>query len=297
MSSPISNFPNGITSFGIPIIGGGSIPISLNANYYFVDGKHGSDSYDGLSATNAFATIGQANTACRARVNWANTRWAVNDVIVIAPGVYTENLTTMSHGCVYYGLGWDNRDGQFGVKFKPASGAPVDVGSLINSAFFNIGFETAETDASDRVFDSTITNNCLFQNCWFSGPAETATAVGFYASDCTRTKFINCEFTCLDVGMDIVYVDAGDGFNHCLIDGCNFMQIDTAGIRVSANLVGPSSIVTRSNFLGAGQTLGIAVDDNAGGILDVTWCAAESTSGYTNCRSVNASYNNGALVT
>lgn len=297
MSSSVTNLSNGISSFGIPLIGSGQIPVTIGANYYFVDGKNGNNSYSGLTSDQAFLTIAQAVSVINAKINWSHTRWATCDVIVIAPGVYAENLTSLPYGGILYGLGWDTRDAQFGVKIKPASGVPVDIDSAINSAFLNIGFETAETGASARVFDATTINNCLFNNCWFSGPAESYTAVGIYASDCTRTKWINCEFTCGDVGMDIVYVDGGDGFNHCLIKDSRFHQIDTAGIRVSANLVGPSTLITRCDFHGAGTTMGIAVDDNAGGILDVSWCSAESTSGYTNCRSVNASYNNGTLIT
>lgn len=296
MLSNMTNFPNGITSLGIPVIGGGGIPVAPRlAKYYFVDKQNGSDSYTGESWDCPLATIAAAITKVNARISWSNTRWANRDIIVIAPGVYTENLTSLPYGAVMYGLGFDTRDGQNGVKIKPATGAPVDVAATINTEFWNIGFETAETDASDRVFDATIINNCHFFNCWFSGPAETATAVGVYASDCTRSKWIDCEFTCCDIGMDIEYADAGDGFNHCLIDRCHFMQCDTAGLKISTNLVGPSSIVRGSIFVGAGQTMAIGIDDNSA-ILDIIDCRITATDPIQGCRSSEGCYGNGELL-
>ena len=195
MIGNLTNFPGGITSYGVPVIGGGQIPAFLNGKYYFVDGTYGSDSYSGESPDAAFATIGQAITVVRARItNWARARWAQNDVIVIAPGSYDENLILGAHGVTFVGLGHDNRDAQCGVKIKPTTGSPFSVSGLINTAFYNIGFEAVSTS---KAFSALVCNNCLFVNCRFSGPAETVTcAAAFYTNDATCTKLINCDFTC-----------------------------------------------------------------------------------------------------
>jgi len=51
----LTNFPNGITSFGVPVIGGiGGIPFS--GNWYFVDPVNGADGNDG-SADYPLATL------------------------------------------------------------------------------------------------------------------------------------------------------------------------------------------------------------------------------------------------
>jgi hypothetical protein len=53
-----TNFPYGITSFGVPIVGMGQAPIiPTNGQYWFVDGTSGSDSFEGNSPDRAFATI------------------------------------------------------------------------------------------------------------------------------------------------------------------------------------------------------------------------------------------------
>lgn len=53
-----TNFPNGITSFGIPVMGSGMLPkLGGNAVAYFVDPVRGNDSNDGLTPETALDTI------------------------------------------------------------------------------------------------------------------------------------------------------------------------------------------------------------------------------------------------
>ena len=278
---------------GVPLLGG--VPTMVKCNYYFVDALYGNDAYDGRSPDQAKATIAAAVTLMNATISWSESPWADRHVLIIAPGTYAENLTSLPYGCTVYGLGHDLRDAQNGVKIKPATGAAVDVNAVINTAFYNIHFETAETDAGDRAFDAAICNNNLFYNCRFSGPAETATAVGFYTNDATGNKWIFCEFDCCDVGFDCAYADANDGFNHNWLFECRFTQCDTAGLRMSTNLVGPSSIVEKCILVGAGQTMAIGIDDNAG-ILDLVDCMITATDPIQGCRSANGCYGNGSLL-
>ena len=273
----------------------GTGPSGYEGEIYYVNMLGGSDDYDGLSPETPFATYAKAVTAT-AVGSWSTSPWADHNIIIVYPGVYAENITSMPHGNITIGLfgDFDLKDNQLGASIKPSSGSAVDAASIVNAAFFNMNFEGLTTYAA---FDAEIINNVLFQNCRFTGPVETSTAAaGIVTKDSVRMRCIESEFVCLDKGIDVNYADAGDSFSHALIKDCNFSQIDTAGIEISTNLVGPSSLVTRCNFHGGGVTMATAIDDNSA-ILDVTWCAAESTNGFDGCRSVNASYNNGALVT
>lgn len=54
----LTNFPNGLSSFGIPVTGG--IPPSIFGNYWFVDTERGSDGNTGKSTSKAFATMTKA---------------------------------------------------------------------------------------------------------------------------------------------------------------------------------------------------------------------------------------------
>lgn len=298
MLSNITNFPNGITSFGIPVFGSGEVPLMFGRgrmNRYFVDGATGSDSNSGDTPDNAYATIGKAITVSRAKVDWTLTPWANRDIIIIAPGVYTENHTTLAHGAIFLGLGWDNRDAQMGVKIMPASGYPINVGGIVNSAFINIGFESADASPACKM---AIANNCLFLGCRFSGAAETVTCVqAFLTNDATCSKWINCDFTCAARGFYAQYVDAGDGFNHCLIEHCRITQFTTAGIAMSTNLVGPSSIVTMCDIMEAGQTGVKGILDDSGILCESRNMIEVNGTAVSGVRCSNGSYGKGVLLT
>lgn len=88
--SDLTNFPNGVTSFGIPMVGTAPL-IPAGGAVYFVDGTLGSDGASGTSPTYALATIQKAIDKAVA-----------GDVIYVFPkdmgvdgdpGSYTENLT------------------------------------------------------------------------------------------------------------------------------------------------------------------------------------------------------------
>lgn len=72
----ITNFPYGLSSFGIPLVG--QRFSSPWATHYFVDGTAGSDGNNGKTPAKAFATIQKAVTASTG-----------GDVIYIRPKVYT----------------------------------------------------------------------------------------------------------------------------------------------------------------------------------------------------------------
>lgn len=73
-----TNFPKGITSMGVPIVGNGGFGIKTDSISYFVDGTQGSDSNNGESPEAAFSTIYKA-------IDTAN-KW---DVIYILPKDWT----------------------------------------------------------------------------------------------------------------------------------------------------------------------------------------------------------------
>jgi hypothetical protein len=63
----LTNFPNGITSYGVPVMGG-----NLPATYgkvWFVDYDNGSDNNNGESAEQAFKTVAVAYAAARTNKN------------------------------------------------------------------------------------------------------------------------------------------------------------------------------------------------------------------------------------
>ncbi len=63
----LTNFPNGISSFGIPVLGGTQMP--LTGTYFFVDPVNGSDGNKGLSPKKAFKTLLKAHNSAKAGNN------------------------------------------------------------------------------------------------------------------------------------------------------------------------------------------------------------------------------------
>lgn len=96
----LTNFPNGIASFGVPTIGSGQVP-TTTGNYYFVSSTTGSNGNLGVSATAPKATIAAAITSARANKG---------DVIVVLPG-HVESIssaaaiTVSKAGLYFVGLG------------------------------------------------------------------------------------------------------------------------------------------------------------------------------------------------
>jgi hypothetical protein len=261
---------------------------------FFVDGKDGSDNFDGLSMDQPKATVAAAVTAMNARIDWSETPWARADNLYIAPGVYAENLTALPYGCKIIGLGHDVRDAQAGVKIKPASGLPVSVTSCINSAFYNIGFESVDTSAA---FATVNCNNVLFEGCFFSGAAEATTAVyAFYASDVTKATFRDSWFCNADNGFYVNYVDGGDKLAYLLMEDCMITGCSATGIYVSTQLVGVHNVVRHNTIIGGGQTLAIGIDDNIA-CIDESFNCIEATTAVDGVRSSNGSYGNGVLLT
>lgn len=62
-AGPTSNFPNGITSWGVPVIDGAlARAAARGADVYWVDPRIGSDSFSGKSPSTPFATVTQAES-------------------------------------------------------------------------------------------------------------------------------------------------------------------------------------------------------------------------------------------
>ena len=296
----LSKYPNGI--FATPNIGGGQIPTffrndALGVKYYFVSKRGGAAGNSGESPEEALDTIAGAITKANARIGWSNSPWANNDVIVVAPGSYAENLTSLPYGATIVGLGdCFDADGENGVKIKPATGSPVDVNACINATFINIRFESADTS---RCFDAAICNNVQMYHCWFSGaPEATTSTAGIYVNDSVALTVRDCRFTYLDCGIDAVYADGGDSFTRALIDGNYFSYISEAGIRVSANLVAPASMICNNMIGQGGQTLAIGIDINITNTIEIfknCISATDGIEGDTTGVYVGGNYCNGVL--
>ena len=63
----LTNFPNGIASFGVPMTGG--VPFGPTSKTFFVSGAEGSDGNDGRTPRKALASVSKAHSLMRAGKN------------------------------------------------------------------------------------------------------------------------------------------------------------------------------------------------------------------------------------
>lgn len=90
----LTKFPNGISSYGLPVVGGAHI---TTGTIFFVDSNTGSNSYDGKDSTKPFSTITYALSKCTANKG---------DIIYAMPGhVESADVDVNKAGVSIIGLG------------------------------------------------------------------------------------------------------------------------------------------------------------------------------------------------
>jgi hypothetical protein len=186
----IQNFPNGIASFGVPVLGGVNIPVTTG-NYWFVDSAHGSDGNTGKTPKKAFKTYDYAIGKCTANHG---------DVIVLCPK-HAENISTASGitndvaGVTTVGLGY----GGLKPKFSFTAATATHVISAANNTFINVQWEANYLDVAIGL-DVSAVDGTTFESCWFTDAAS------------------NLNF--------IITIDLADGASNLTVRNCKFLGTD-----------------------------------------------------------------------
>lgn len=212
--------PNGITSFGIPIIGSGQIP-ATTGNYFFVDSGHSKANITNQGTIDfPMSTIDSAINLCTA---------SEGDVIVVAPGhaetiAGATSLVMDTAGVQIVGLG---------------------IGSLRPTLTYSatasiINVTAADCSISNIILVSEI-DNCV------TAIALSAAADGFQlrnvevrdnASDEEFLIFMTVATTCSDVIIDrLHYHGLGGGMTDCIVmaGSADRFQLINSFIRVDAS--------------------------------------------------------------
>lgn len=204
-----TNFPNGITSFGVPVMGSDRFS-SPWSTHYFVDGIDGSDGNTGKEPSKAFATIQQAVTASQ-----------YQDVIYIRPKTYT-----LGTGFARY-----TEDVVSTVGGSGGSG-----GTLTNALKSIIG---VTPNPANSEYGGVRWKHASATNLTIDSPAMHIENIGFFSEGATYgvllrndgasntqrgsdgTSFYNCVFK----GKGLYVLSGGDGVTlqncrfHCAYDG------------------------------------------------------------------------------
>jgi len=214
-----TNFPNGVTSFGIPVFGG--MPPTFG-DVYFVDYRNGSADNDGKTPTSAFKLLSEAYTACSSNNN---------DYVFIDGDqevVETEMITLSK-----------NRVHTFGCNGIPP-GAGYGAGARVG-----LGVTTAATDIA--TLKNTGVRN-TFTGVKFSNSNTLATNLYTVAEGGEYTRYNSCEFyksTLLTTDLTAEVLMNGDSSQFY---GCTFG--DLVNERGASGKERPNVLLTRELITG-----------------------------------------------
>jgi len=228
---------------------------------YYVDASHpdASDNNDGTDPNQPKATIQSAITASNATITWANTPpYEGQNWIIIAPGVYAENLTP-AYYCKMVGLGNCN-GGDVCVNVEPTTGSCI-AGTGLGLHLYNIRFTC---NSAAPVLDFGVFNSCIVENCMIVDGNPGLATVGIDMTGAGGSKILGCNITHTANPITIGIRSTGNFFD-CQIVGCKIAAV-TTGIDLSAGgLFGNSLIAHNYIYDGTGGLLATGIDDSTTG--------------------------------
>jgi len=254
---------------------------------YYVDGSSATadDTNDGTDPDRPKETIQAAITASNATIAWAVTPpyYGMNTIIV-APGVYAENLTP-AYYCRIIGLGLAT-GGDVCVNVEPASGSPL-AGTGLGLHLFNIRF-TCNT--AHPVLDFGTMNSTIVEQCMIVDGNPGLATVGIDTTGAGGSQILNCSITNTNNPITIGIRSTGNFFD-CKIEGCKIVAV-TTGIDLSgAALVGNTLICHNYISRGGQGALATGIHDAVGDTLVVdNWITATDAINHADATMVIANH-------
>lgn len=209
----LTNYPNGVTSFGVPLMGGSVGIPATTGTYFFVHSTTGNSGNTGKGPGQAVTTIDIAVGLCTANKG---------DVIIVMPGhnetiVSATSLVVDVAGISIIGLGVNQS--------RPVLDFDNNSGSI-------------EMDAA----------NCRLSNIVLRA-SVTAVAVGINV-DANDVTLDNLETTWEATGDDFAIIVDVDGFDRCTITDCKFFgELAVAGGVTSIRIDDSHNLVFQRNMM------------------------------------------------
>lgn len=223
----LTNFPNGVSSYGLPVIPGG-VPFGPTSKTYFVAPGTGSDGASGKEPRRAFATLSKALSVASADNN---------DVVYL---IAEDNSASGTTDYQSETLDW-NKDGVHLIGVNP--------GSFMGQRSRVAQLSTVKT--IDTLFKVSA-SNCLISGIHVFQGVASSTATTPIALEATgeRNLFMNCHFG--GMGDDSMDVAAGkslylNGAAETLFKNC-VVGIDTVSRGTATSEMLARSAATRIKF-------------------------------------------------
>jgi len=231
-----TNFPNGITSFGVPVAFGPSFGMAMNSQVYFVDKLNGSDGNNGKNPDMGFATIERALVVAGAY-----------DVIYVAdPGTTSSDPNTYSGAAANY--------------IVPVASKGLAIIGIAHSAVMGNGRPMAPSiyayQAATPIFTVNAAQvsieNFRIAGVWDAGGVETG---GIYAPDFSEgvaegfgLSVHNCYFEDVNSIGDLGAIAITGQWNGT-ITNCTFMNCEIGISIVSSGSTVVGTVIDRVKFL------------------------------------------------
>jgi hypothetical protein len=286
----LTNFPFGISSFGVPVAGGG-MPMTANRNskYIFVDATNGVDGNDGASWDTAVKTIAQA---------YSMTTTNNDDVIVLS--TYADHTLTAMLDLSKNRVHFVSAD-VYGRMYGQAAKIVMGVTTAITDVFVVKNTGTRNTFTGIKfINNNTLTQNvacvgeggeyAVYRNCEFYDSTRlTSDTHAEVVLNGDSAQFYNCTFGSLAdavsgskirpaVLLTKATVGAGLVSRDVLFDGCRFWK--QAGGTATAMVKGAATDVERvmefhncqfiANPLGSAPAVAIDVATLTVGMITLT---------------------------
>lgn len=244
----------------------GSPTLSLQSGITYYVHKAGNNA-GGLSWANAFTTIAAAITAhTTMRATLAAAAQSCNSYILIAPGTYEENLTSLPYSCTMIGLGVLGTDKA--TEIHPVVGSCM-AGTVSGLRMYNISFQGG-TGTADTL-DFNICNNVHIIGCEFYPGAVNSNAA-ISTQNCGMSVFRN-NWILTQAALYYTYgfYFGGGADKYCIANKVedNIMTGLAAtgtGIFVEDTCTSSGQTIFRNNVIRLSGA-GIGIDENSDGVL------------------------------
>lgn len=212
----LTNFPNGISSQGVPVLGSG--PVFTTGSIYFVDSATGSDGNKGADKTRPFATLDYAVGQCTANKG---------DYIIVMPN-HAETIT-----------------GAAGIAFDVAGVSAVGLGSYNQRPRFLMDGGTTVT-AVISAADVSL-SNLVFA----SGHADVVACIGVTAVGASLDNIEFADNTTAENWLTPIKAtgttdNEADGLS---VTNCKWYSVDAGGLEFIEGNADIEALVVRNNYV------------------------------------------------
>ena len=245
---PLTHYPSGVASFGVPIVGSSYLIPPSTGTYFFVSSTKGSTNNDGLSPDTPMLTTAQAITTSTA---------SNGDVIVMMP-YHVETISTVvgwtpKAGTAIVGMGWGAARPK--ITFGTLAGATINV-SAANCMFQNFVCTSGITELVSMFTVSGV--ECVI-NAVDVMETTAVSCISFLTTTAAANRFVvsNCRHntttipTAIAAWMSIV---GGDGWtienNEIIVNRANNAVSAIIGTLTPA----ATNVMIRNNIMSLGTT-------------------------------------------